>query len=61
MGGATRTHTRLVQSVPLTAGSPYKEDAVHGLAVRDSRPAAAETMRTGMLREKRLDSFPEFV
>ena len=58
MGCATRTNTRLVQSVPLAAGSQYKEDAVHGLAVRYSRPTPAETMRIGMLGYQRLDFLP---
>ena len=58
MRGATRANARLVQRIPLTAGSQYKEDAVHGLTVWDSRTASAETMRIGMLREQRLDLFP---
>jgi hypothetical protein len=60
MGRTTGTEARLLQSIPLAAGAEHKEDGIHGLAIIDAGPMAAQ--RVGLAgREQGLDAVPQFV
>ena len=49
-----------MQSIPLAAGAEHKEDGIHGLAIIDAGPMAAQ--RVGLARgEQGLDAIPQFV
>jgi hypothetical protein len=49
-----------MQSIPLAAGAEHKEDGIHGLAIIDAGPMAAQ--RVGLAwREQGLDAAPQFV
>ena len=49
-----------MQSMPLAAGAEHKEDGLHGLAIIDAGPMAAQ--RVGLAwREQGRDAVPQFV
>jgi hypothetical protein len=49
-----------MQSIPLAAGAEHKEDGIHGLAIIDAGPMAAQ--RVGLAwREHGRDAVPQFV
>jgi hypothetical protein len=49
-----------MQSLPLAAGAEHKEDGLHGLAIIDEGPMAAQ--RVGLAwREQGLDAVPQCV
>ena len=59
MGGTTGAETRLRPRMPLAAGAEYKEDGIHGLAIIDAGPMAAQ--RVGLAwREHGRDAGPQF-
>ena len=60
MGGTTGTEARLMQSIPLAAGAEHKEDGIHGLAILDAGPMAAQRMGLAW-REQGLEAVPQFV
>jgi hypothetical protein len=49
-----------MQRIPLAAGAEHKEDGIHGLAIIDAGPMAAQ--RVGLAwREQGRDAVPQFV
>jgi hypothetical protein len=40
MGGTTGTDLRLVQGIPLAAGTQHEKDGIHRFAIIDARPMA---------------------
>ena len=49
-----------MQRLPLAAGAEHKEDGIHGLAILDAGPMAAQ--RVGLAwREQGLEALPPFV
>lgn len=60
--GGTRTETRGIERLPLTAGAQHEKDAVQHLTVRNARAVAAQRMHFLLTHGyQRLDQLPQHI